>query len=69
MLEQQKVLFYDKNKSQELFSLLGLQFPEGFNNLDYDIVIRTSNHVVKNGVSDEYELAPAEETEKQPKMQ
>ena len=69
VLEQQKVLFYDKNKSQELFSLLGLQFPEGFNNLDYDIVIRTSDHVVKNDISDEYDIAPVEETEKQPKMQ
>ena len=68
VLEQQKVLFYDKNKSQELFSVLGLQFPEGFNNLDYNIIIRRSDHVVKNDISDEYDLSIAEETEKQPKM-
>lgn len=68
ILEQGKLLFYDKEKSQELFSVLGLDFPEGLNNFDSDNIIRRSNHVVKDDISDECDLSVAEETEKQPKM-
>ena len=69
ILEQGKLLFYDKEKSQELFSVLGLDFPEGLNNVDSDNIIRRSEHVVKNDISDKYDLSIAEDlTEKQPKM-
>lgn len=69
ILEQGKLLFYDKEKSQELFSVLGLDFPEGLNNFDSDNIIRRSEHVVKNDISDKYDLSIAEDlTEKQPKM-
>ncbi|MCC8042587.1 MAG: hypothetical protein LIO69_03620, partial [Oscillospiraceae bacterium] len=40
------VLFYDKQKSQELFSVLGLQFPKGLNNLDSNTIIHKSNNIV-----------------------
>lgn len=46
-LENNMVLYWNKTKSQELFSVLGLQFPKGFNNLDYDIIIHQSNNIVK----------------------
>lgn len=43
-----KILFYNKKKSQELFSVLGLEFPEGLNNLDYNIIIHQSKNIVKH---------------------
>lgn len=46
-IEQDKILYYKNKKSQELFSLLGLQFPEGLNNLDPDTVIHQSRNIVK----------------------
>ena len=49
--------------------MLGLDFPEGLNNFDSDNIIRRSEHVVKNDISDKYDLSIAEDlTEKQPKM-
>lgn len=41
-----KVLFYDKQKSQELFSVLGLEFSEGLNNLDPNVIIHQSCNIV-----------------------
>ncbi len=46
-LENNMVLYWNKTKSQELFSVLGLQFPKGFNNLDYNNIIHQSNNIVK----------------------
>lgn len=45
--EQNKILYYDEKKSQELFSMLGLQFSEGLNNLDPNIIIHQSSNIVK----------------------
>lgn len=47
-LKQNKILYCDKQKSQELFSVLGLQLSKGFNNLDFDKIIHQSNNIVKN---------------------
>lgn len=41
-----KILFWDKEKSQELFKFQGLQLPEAFNNLDSDIIIHQSRNIV-----------------------
>lgn len=41
-----KILYYDKQKSQELFSLLGLEFSEGLNNLDPNVIIHQSRNIV-----------------------
>lgn len=41
-----KILFWDKEKSQELFKFQGLQLLEAFNNLDSDIIIHQSRNIV-----------------------
>ena len=45
--EEDKILFADKEKSQELFSVLRLQFPQGFNNLSFNTIIHPSRNIVK----------------------
>ena len=39
------VLYCDQQKSQDLFSVLGLQSSEGFNNLDFNIIIHQSRNI------------------------
>ena len=46
-VEQNKVLYYNKEKSQELFSVLGLQLSKGLNILDSNIIIQQSRNIVK----------------------
>ena len=46
-VEQNKVLYYNKEKSQELFSVLGLQLSKGLNILDSNIIIHQSRNIVK----------------------
>lgn len=46
-VEQNKVLYYNKEKSQELFSVLGLQLSKGLNILDFNIIIHQSRNIVK----------------------
>lgn len=55
-LENDMVLYWNKSKSQELFSVLGLQFPKGFNNLDYDNIIHQSNNIVKKNQAELLEI-------------
>ena len=43
-----KVLYWDKQKSQELFSVLGLQLPKGLNNLNSNTIIHQSKVFVKD---------------------
>ena len=45
--EQDKVLYIEKNKSQELFRVLGLQLSKGVNNLDSNTIIHQSHNIVK----------------------
>lgn len=45
-ISSDKILYYDKQKSQELFSLLGLEFSEGLNNLDPNAIIHQSCNIV-----------------------
>lgn len=42
-----KLLFIDKEKSQELFRVLRLQFPQGVNHLDFNTIIHKSRNIVK----------------------
>lgn len=44
----QNMLYWNKNKSQELFSCLGLSLPEALNKLDYDVIIRKSQNIVNS---------------------
>ncbi len=46
-IEMNNVLYCDKEKSQELFRVLGLQFPKGVNSLDFNIIIHQSRNIVK----------------------
>lgn len=45
-IEEGKILYADKEKSQALFSVLQQQFPQGFNNLDFDVIIQQSSNIV-----------------------
>ena len=45
-IEANNILYVNKEKSQELFSVLRLQFPQGFNNLSSDIIIHQSKNIV-----------------------
>ncbi len=46
-IKSDNLLYADKQKSQELFSVLGLQFSKGLNNLDFNIIIHQSRNIVK----------------------
>lgn len=45
--EQDKILFCDKKKSQEMFERWGLQLSELTNTLDFNIIIHQSRNIVK----------------------
>ncbi|MBP1548085.1 MAG: hypothetical protein J6A37_15990 [Oscillospiraceae bacterium] len=42
----ENILFWDKIRSQEMFSVLGLQSSKGLNNLDSDVIIHQSRNIV-----------------------
>ena len=46
-IDLDNILFYNKEKSQELFRVLRLQFPQGVNNLDFNTIIHKSHNIVK----------------------
>lgn len=54
------LLYWDKNKSQELFSCQGLQLPEAINNLDSNIIIHQSRNIVKGSEEKNSEEMTAE---------
>ena len=47
-IEQKKLLYAHKEKSQELFRVLGLQSSKGVNNLSFDTIIHQSRNIVKS---------------------
>lgn len=47
VLEDHRMIYCDKEKSQELFSVLQLQLPQGFNNLNFNVIIQQSKNIVK----------------------
>lgn len=47
LIANNKILYCNKEKSQELFERWGLQLPELTNNLNFDIIIRQSENIVK----------------------
>ena len=47
-ISSDKMLFYDKQKSQELFRVLGLQLSQGLNNLDSNVIVHQSHNIVKS---------------------
>lgn len=63
-INNNKILFIDKQKSQELFSVLGLEFSKGLNSLDFNTIIHQSRNIVnKNIVEEKYTSAQSEEKE------
>lgn len=48
-IEQGSVLYVDKAKSQELFETPGIQFPDNFESLDFDTIIRKTKAFVNSG--------------------
>ena len=47
-LEADNLLYVNKEKSQELFSVLGLQFSKGLNSLDFNNIIHQSRNIVNS---------------------
>lgn len=47
-VQADNVLYINKEKSQELFSVLRLQFSQGLNNLDFNTIIHQSRNIVKS---------------------
>lgn len=63
-INNNKILFIDKQKSQELFSVLGLEFSKGLNSLDFDTIIHQSRNIVnENIVEEKYTSTQSEEKE------
>lgn len=52
IVNEDKMLFWDKEKSQELFRVSGLQSPKCLNSLNSDIIIHQSRNIV-NDISEE----------------
>lgn len=56
-VNQGKILYWNKNKSQALFSVLQLQLPQGLNNLDSNIILHKSSNIVNgNEIKKEGEI-------------
>ena len=47
VINQDKLLYLDKTRSQEMFRVLRLEFPQGVNSLDFNIIIHQSRNIVK----------------------
>ena len=47
VINQDKLLYLDKTRSQEMFRVLRLEFPQGVNTLDFNIIIHQSRNIVK----------------------
>ena len=45
-VEMDKLLYINKERSQKLFSVLGLQLSKGFNSLDFNAIIHKSRNIV-----------------------
>ena len=61
--EQDKILFCDKQKSQEMFERWGLQLSELTNTLDFNVIIHQSRNIVK-GLEPENTIKNQEQSER-----
>lgn len=61
--EQDKILFCDKQKSQEMFERWGLQLSELTNTLDFNVIIHQSRNIVK-GLEPENKIKNQEQPER-----
>ncbi len=53
IINQNAILYANKNKTLKLFSDIGLQLPERLNNLGFDTIIHQSNNIVNTSIRDE----------------
>ena len=53
IIESDNMLYCNKQKSQALFSVLGLQSSKGLNSLDFDIIIHRSRNIVNENIVEE----------------
>ena len=53
IIETDNMLYCNKQKSQVLFSVLGLQSSKGLNSLDFDIIIHRSRNIVNENIVEE----------------
>lgn len=63
ILQQDKMLFIDKEKSQAMFRVLRLEFPQGVNTLDFNVIIHQSRNIVK-GLEPENKTKNQEQSER-----
>ena len=63
ILQQDKMLFIDKEKSQAMFRVLRLEFPQGVNTLDFNVIIHQSRNIVK-GLEPENTIKNQEQSER-----
>ena len=61
--EQDKILFCDKQKSQEMFERWGLQLSELTNTLDFNVIINQSRNIVK-GLEPENKIKNQKQSER-----
>lgn len=55
-VQEDKILYANKEKSQGLFSLLRQPFPQGFYNLDFGCIIQQSQNIVKKNQEQDLEI-------------
>lgn len=53
IIESDNMLYCNKQKSQALFSVLGLQSSKGLNSLDFDTIIHRSRNIVNENIVEE----------------
>ena len=58
IVNQDKMLYCNKEKSQELFRVSGLQLPKCLNNLDFNIIIHQSRNIVNEMAVDKTTETP-----------
>ena len=63
IMQQDKMLFIDKEKSQAMFRVLRLEFPQGVNTLDFNVIIHQSRNIVK-GLEPENKTKNQEQSER-----
>lgn len=60
-IEQDSVLYVDKEKSQEMMKIPGIQFPDNFATLDFNTIIRKTKAFVNTNLKNNLETTKKEE--------
>lgn len=65
VVNQDKMLYCNKQKSQALFRVSGLQLPKCLNNLGFDTIIHQSRNIVNENIVEENYTSPISEEKEQ----